>query len=90
MHPVIAGKPDIVIKKGKKAVFIHGCFWHKCPRCYRQPKTRKKYWLPKIENNVKRDGKNTRTLRKLGYKVMKIWEHELEKDFDKALEKITK
>lgn len=76
MHPKIEGNPDILIYP-KTVVFINGCFWHKCPKCYKEPKSNKKYWLPKIEANVKRDRKNQRLLRKKGYEVIVIWEHEI-------------
>jgi len=88
MHPDIEGRPDIILKKKKIAVFLHGCFWHKCPKCYKAPKTEKKYWLPKIENNVKRDKRNLKILRKLGYKVLRLWEHDNKKNFENVINKI--
>lgn len=90
MHPDIRGKPDIILKKTKTAVFLHGCFWHKCPKCYIKPKTNKKYWLPKIENNVKRDRKNNKILKQDDFKVIRIWEHEIKKDFNKIAKKLIK
>ena len=83
MHPKIDGSPDIILLKQKKAIFLHGCFWHKCRLCYKEPKTRKEYWLPKIEKNIRRDKKNERALRKGGWKIIKIWEHELKKNKNK-------
>jgi len=56
--------PDILLTGSNTAVFLHGCFWHKCPVCYRAPKSNEEYWLPKIEANVKRDKKNSAALRK--------------------------
>ena len=88
MHPQIAGRPDIVLPKSKTAVFLHGCFWHKCPRCYKEPKSNVQYWLPKIEKNVERDKANARLLKKDSWKVMRIWEHEIKNNFDSAVEKI--
>ena len=90
MHPQLTGKPDILLTHTNTIVFLHGCFWHKCPKCYKEPKSRKEYWLPKIENNVKRDKKYARMLKSEGYKVIKVWEHEVKKDFNKALKKIKK
>ena len=87
-YSALPGKPDLVFPKYKAVIQIHGCFWHKCPKCFNKPKTNKKYWLPKIENNVKRDRKNSRILKKEGYKVIRIWEHEIKKDFYKVLTKI--
>lgn len=89
MHPNMGGCPDILIKN-KIAVFLHGCFWHKCPKCYIEPKTRKNYWIPKIEKNVYRDKQNTIILRKKGFKVIRVWEHEIKKDFKKSILKIIK
>jgi DNA mismatch endonuclease (patch repair protein) len=88
MHPKINGSPDIILSDKKIAVFLHGCFWHKCPIHYIEPKTKREYWLPKIERNALRDKRNIKILRKKGYKVVRIWEHEIEKNFEKALKKI--
>ena len=55
MHPRIAGNPDILIRDTNTVIFIDGCFWHGCPRHYREPKTNRGYWLPKIEGNIRRD-----------------------------------
>lgn len=88
MHPRIAGSLDIALTESRTAVFLHGCFWHKCPLCYKEPKSNLKYWLPKIERNVKRNRANVKALKKEGWKVLKIWEHEVKKDFGSALKKI--
>lgn len=90
MHPDLPGKPDILLANTKTVIFLHGCFWHKCPKCYVEPQTRQEYWIPKIENNIKRDRKNARVLRSDGYRVFKIWEHEVKKNLSKALRKIQK
>lgn len=80
MHPTIRGSPDVILLEQKKAVFLHGCFWHKCHLCYREPKSQRKYWLPKIERNIRRDKANEKSLRKSGWKIVKIWEHELKQN----------
>lgn len=80
MHPKIEGSPDVLVPDQRKAVFLHGCFWHKCPACYIEPKSRKKYWLPKIERNVRRDKENEKLIRKNGWKIVKIWEHEFKRN----------
>ena len=90
MHPNLNGSPDIILKEKKVAIFLHGCFWHKCPIHYKKPKTKRKYWLPKIEKNIKRDMKNRRLLRRSGWKVLNIWEHEVKKDVRFVIEKIIK
>jgi DNA mismatch endonuclease (patch repair protein) len=76
MHPKVQGKPDIILKDHKIAIFLHGCFWHMCSRCYKEPKTKKEYWLPKLKKNVQRDKNNIKLLKKQNYKVLIFWEHE--------------
>ena len=80
-------KPDLVMVSRKTCVFVDGCFWHKCPRCYKEPKSNKRYWLPKIERNVQRDKEQNRYLKKNGWSVIRVWEHEL-KNLDKTIKKI--
>ena len=77
----LPGKPDIVLKKYKTIINVNGCFWHhhKCGS-YNIPKNNRKFWLNKFKNNKKRDKINTKKLRKLGWKVYKVWECNLEKD----------
>jgi DNA mismatch endonuclease (patch repair protein) len=75
----LPGKPDMVFPKYKKVVFIHGCFWHGHENCkyFVVPKTRTEWWLNKINNNKKKDIESVYALRKLGWKVIIIWECEL-------------
>jgi len=75
-HPLF-GKPDFVFRQQKVAVFVDGCFWHGCPRHCRRPKSNRKYWRRKILRNQSRDRIVTRTLRRAGWRVLRIWEHEL-------------
>lgn len=75
----LTGKPDIVFGKYKIAIFIDGCFWHKCPKCFIQPKNNKKFWKQKINGNRERDKKVTKLLKKEGWLVIRIWEHLLRK-----------
>ena len=77
MHPNIVGHPDIAIKGRNVAIFIDGCFWHMCKKHFVPPKTHREYWLPKIEKNVERDKQNTLVLKKNGWRVIRIWEHEI-------------
>ena len=84
----IPGKPDFIFPKQKIAVFVDGCFWHGCPKCYKKPKTNKKFWKEKIEGNIKRDKKNRAKLRREGWKVLRIWEHDINKNFKISIEKI--
>ncbi len=78
----LPGKPDIVLSSRKIAVFVHGCFWHHHRNCSNAviPKTRRTFWLAKLESNVRRDRKNTAALRKLGWSVFIVWECELENE----------
>jgi len=84
---ILPGKPDIVFNKSKVVVFIDGDFWHG----YRFPSWEHKvsnFWKEKIAKNRKRDQNNFRKLRSMGWKVIRIWQHELEKDFDSCIRKI--
>ncbi|HLD57256.1 MAG TPA: very short patch repair endonuclease [archaeon] len=82
MHPKIEGNPDIILHNHKKAVFIHGCFWHKCPSCFVKPKTRTKFWINKIDSNVARDKENVKKLKNAGWAVVILWEHSIRKEAD--------
>jgi DNA mismatch endonuclease, patch repair protein len=75
----LPGKPDVVLSKYKTVVFVHGCFWHRCPKCSAAtlPKTRKAFWKKKLEGNADRDRRNVRDLKKMGWKVITVWECEL-------------
>jgi DNA mismatch endonuclease, patch repair protein len=72
----LPGKPDVVMAKYGAVVFVHGCFWHQHPGCKEasRPKTRPEFWKEKLQKNVARDLRNQRALRKLGWKVIVVWE----------------
>ena len=72
----LPGKPDLVLPNQKIAIFVHGCFWHGCPKHGTTPKHNRNWWKAKIESNKKRDVRNARKLRHLGWSVYQIWEHE--------------
>ena len=76
-QPKIYGKPDFIHRREKIAVFVDGCFWHKCPKCFKKPKTNGKFWIENINKNVEMDKKFTKKLKKEGWKVITIWEHKL-------------
>src|SRR5690606_37405305 len=87
----LPGKPDMVFPKYKKVVFIHGCFWHGHENCkyFVVPKTRTEWWLNKINSNKKKDTESMYALKKLGWKVITIWECELKPNTkDKKLKSI--
>lgn len=71
------GKPDIVLKKYKTVIFIDSCFWHGCSKHCRLPSSRRKYWVGKIERNKKRDKAVNVNYKKMGWKIIRIWEHKL-------------
>jgi len=76
-HPNLPGKPDFVFPSRRLAVFVDGCFWHGCPRCYRLPEDNRSYWQAKVRSNRLRDRRRSRELRSLNWKVLRIWEHSL-------------
>jgi DNA mismatch endonuclease, patch repair protein len=77
----LPGTPDLVFPSHHAVIFISGCFWHrhKCPNGQRLPKSRKKWWREKLESNRKRDHTQQRKLRRMGWRVMVIWECQLKK-----------
>jgi DNA mismatch endonuclease (patch repair protein) len=76
----LPGRPDFVFLRQKVAVFVDGCFWHGCPLHYSEPSTATEFWRTKITGNQARDLRNTIILRKMGWRVVRIWEHDLKKD----------
>lgn len=78
-HFPILGKPDFAFPKLKLAVFVDGCFWHGCPEHATRPKGNSAFWAAKLDANKARDRKVNRELRAKGWKVLRIWEHELTK-----------
>jgi len=84
----VFGTPDISNKSRGFAVFIDGCFWHGCPRCYKEPKSNVSYWREKIIRNKKRRTIVKRNLRKDGWKVFEFWEHHVNSNPEKVTMKI--
>jgi DNA mismatch endonuclease, patch repair protein len=76
-HQDVFGKPDFLFRRNRLALFVDGCFWHGCPRCYKRPKSNRKFWDAKIARNRERDSLVNRELRRLGWRVIRIWEHDL-------------
>jgi len=73
------GRPDFVFPRAKLAIFVDGCFWHGCPRCYRAPRSSKTYWNAKLSRNKARDLIVSRHLRSKGWRVLRVWECRLER-----------
>ena len=76
----LPGKPDIVLKKHKTVIFVHGCFWHRHRNCRKStvPKTNTETWIAKFRENQKRDALNEKKISELGWRLIKIWECETE------------
>lgn len=86
----LIGKPDILLKKYKTAVFIDGEYWHGHNWVERKPKvkTNRQFWIAKIERNMQRDGEVNAELKRLGYTVFRFWETEIKKELDSCLQKV--
>lgn len=76
-HTSLPGRPDFTFPAEKVAIFVDGCFWHGCKRCYRRPKSNIEFWAGKLRENMNRDRRVDRRLRREGWKVLRIWEHSL-------------
>ena len=80
----VPGRPDIAFPGRKLAIFVNGCYWHRCPKCdLSLPKTNTQFWKEKFDNNAKRDKKKNDELISLGWKVIVIWECEIHSDLNK-------
>lgn len=85
----IAGSPDIAFPRKKIAIFIDGDFWHGKNFKKGEKRLPKKYWREKIKSNILRDKRNKAKLKKQGWKVLRVWEHEVINNLEKTLGKIT-
>jgi DNA mismatch endonuclease, patch repair protein len=85
----LPGKPDMVFPRRKKVIFVNGCFWHGHKDCSRTklPVTNRAFWEKKISGNIQRDKKVRRELNKLGWKTLTIWQCQISKRKEQALEK---
>lgn len=84
----VLGRPDFAFVGKRVAIFVDGCFWHGCPKCCRMPKSSVTYWRKKIFGNIQRRGEVKAALRKSGWRVVEIWEHELEQTPKAAMQRI--
>jgi DNA mismatch endonuclease (patch repair protein) len=73
----LPGRPDLAFPSRRKVIFVHGCMWHQHPGCGRMPKSRLKFWEPKLTGNRARDLRNQRALRRLGWRFLVVWECEV-------------
>lgn len=85
----LPGRPDLLLTELNVAVFVHGCFWHGCPSCFRAPKRNRRWWKAKIANNRQRDRRKSDQLRRLGYSVLTIMEHDGEERIEVRLRGIS-
>ncbi len=87
----LIGKPDILLKKYKTAIFIDGEFWHghNWEERKHKIKSNREFWIPKIERNIQRDDEVNKELKRLGYVVFRFWESEVKKNLDACVQKVT-
>ena len=85
VHSKLPGRPDLAFPGVRLAVFVHGCFWHRCPSCsLPTPKANREFWEAKFAENLARDDRVVAELRVLGWDSIVIWEHEIRRDADAA------
>jgi DNA mismatch endonuclease (patch repair protein) len=85
----LPGKPDIVLPRHKKVIFVHGCFWHGHKQCSRskRPTTNERFWNKKLDGNIERDKRFRRKLHRMGWKVVVVWQCET-RNPEKLLQKL--
>jgi DNA mismatch endonuclease (patch repair protein) len=83
-----AGRPDIIFPRARVAVFIDGCFWHGCPDHYVRPRSSPDFWSRKLVENCRRDCTQTKRLEALGWRVCRVWEHEVFEAADVIVQQI--
>jgi len=87
MYPKMFGNPDFIHRRKKIIIYCDGDFWHGY-KYNEKKKLSKKFWRDKIENNMRRDQRYTRKLRREGWSVLRFWEHDIEKNPDKCIRRI--
>ncbi|HJX51043.1 MAG TPA: very short patch repair endonuclease [Candidatus Nanoarchaeia archaeon] len=86
----LKGKPDLYFPKFRTVVFIDSCFWHGCKKHLRMPSSNKDYWKNKIKKNTNRDKEINKYFKQNGYKIIRIWEHDIQANLDKTIRKVIK
>lgn len=84
----VPGTPDLSNRSRRVAVFVDGCFWHACPRCYREPRSNVEFWRAKISRNRARRAKVRRMLRIDGWLVVQAWEHEVRRSPERVADRV--
>jgi len=87
----VPGRPDIAFRRHKLAIFVHGCFWHRCPTCrLALPKGNREFWKRKFELNEERDERKRRALEALGWNVLELWECEVTRDASQCVSRVAR
>ena len=90
LHPSgVPGRPDVVFPRDRLVVFVHGCFWHGCPKHYSPPRSRARFWRRKLLENRRRDARVRRELKRSGWSLIEFWEHEVESDPARRAQEVT-
>lgn len=81
LHWKVEGRPDIAFVSKKIAIFINGCYWHRCPKCHPHiPKSNTEFWRNKFNKNIERDKRKTQSLESSNWRVITIWECEIKEN----------
>ena len=88
LNSALPGKPDIVLSRYKVAIFVDGCFWHSCPEHGSLPESNTSFWKKKIARNVERDHEVNALLEQNGWRIIRIWEHEIKQSIEKVVERV--
>jgi len=87
----LPGSPDIAFIGRRLAIFVNGCYWHRCPKCQKDKylKTNAAYWAAKLSENVERDKRNIQSLQEQGFQVLVFWECELKSNLAEMADQVT-
>jgi DNA mismatch endonuclease (patch repair protein) len=80
--------PDVVFSRRRVAVFVDGCWWHRCPEHGGMPRSNLDYWLPKLDRNVERDRLVNSALAAGGWTVVRIWEHDVHRSLELSVQRV--
>lgn len=87
----LPGSPDIAFEEQRLAIFMHGCFWHRCPHCSpHMPTSNPEYWMAKFARNKRRDALVRARLRRLGWRTLVVWECQVKKGARRTANRIAK
>jgi len=90
LRRTLPGKPDVIFVRARVALFVDGCFWHGCPEHCRRPASNRQYWDRKIERNIARDERVNEQLRADGWRVLRIWEHDVANSPERCAARVAK